>query len=244
MKKTSLSVLLVFLFVTVFSVLSYAQGFGKIVGTVADPSGAAVPSAQIKVVEVDTGLSRTIPSDAEGYYVISSLRPAHYNISIEARGFRTFDAKDVVLQADQTLTVNAKLDIGATSEVVEVTGQQAQVDTATSTLRQVIEQQRLTELPLNGRNAATLTLTSSGAAQANFGGADQGTTKTFPGAVQITVNGARQNQISYQLDGGNYVDEYTNVNQPFPNPDALQEFSVQTSNYSAEYGQNAGAVVN
>src|SRR5207244_6764895 len=75
-------------------------------------------------------------------------------------------------------------------------------------------------------------------------GADQRTTKTFPGAVTLSVNGARQNQISYQLDGGNYVDEYTNVNQPFPNPDALQEFSIQTSNYSAEYGQNAGAVVN
>jgi len=68
--------------------------------------------------------------------------------------------------------------------------------------------------------------------------------RRFPGAVTISANGARQNQISYQLDGGNNVDEYTNVNQPFPMPDALQEFSVQTSNYSAQYGQNAGAVVN
>src|SRR6266404_6296639 len=75
-------------------------------------------------------------------------------------------------------------------------------------------------------------------------GADQGSTKTFPGAVTYSVNGARQGQISYQLDGGNNVDEYTNVNQPFPMPDALQEFSVQTSTYSAQYGQNAGAVVN
>src|SRR5260221_5184583 len=76
------------------------------------------------------------------------------------------------------------------------------------------------------------------------GGADQGATKTFPGAVTYSANGTRQDTISYQLDGGNYVDEYTNVNQPFPFPDALQEFSVQTSNYSAEYGQNAGGVVN
>jgi hypothetical protein len=76
------------------------------------------------------------------------------------------------------------------------------------------------------------------------GGADQGATKTFPGAVTYSANGARQDTISYQLDGGNYVDEYTNVNQPFPFPDALQEFSVQTSNYSAEYGENAGGVVN
>jgi hypothetical protein len=76
------------------------------------------------------------------------------------------------------------------------------------------------------------------------GGADQGATKTFPGAVTYSANGSRQDTISYQLDGGNYVDEYTNVNQPFPFPDALQEFSVQTSNYSAEYGENAGGVVN
>jgi len=99
-------------------------------------------------------------------------------------------------------------------------------------------------LPLNGRNAATLTLLVAGAVNSPNGGADQGATKTFPGAVTFSANGARQNTISYQLDGGNCVDEYTNVNQPFPFPDALQEFSVQTSNYSAEYGENAGGVVN
>ena len=97
---------------------------------------------------------------------------------------------------------------------------------------------------MNGRNAAQLTLLSPGSVNSPNGGADQGFTKTFPGAVTISANGARQNMVSYQLDGGNYVDEYTNVNQPFPFPDALQEFSVQTSNYTAEYGQNAGAVVN
>src|SRR5947207_3095549 len=127
---------------------------------------------------------------------------------------------------------------------VAVSGNALQVDTATSTLKQVIEQQRLVEMPLEGRNAAKLTLLVPGAVYSANGGADQGTTKTFPGAVTISANGARQDMVSYQLDGGNYVDEYTNVNQPFPFPDALQEFSVQTSNYSAEYGQNAGAVVN
>jgi len=101
--------------------------------------------------------------------------------------------------------------LGAPSEVVEVSESQVQVDTSTSTLRQVVEQTRLTELPLNGRNAATLTLTTAGSVQAPSSGADQGTTKTFPGAVTLSVNGSRQNQISYQLDGGNYVDEYTNV---------------------------------
>src|SRR5262249_22634244 len=103
------------------------------------------------------------------------------------------------------------------------------------------------------RNAAELSLLVAGAVSipaatsptaTSAGGALQGATKTYPGAVAVSTNGSRQNQISYQLDGGNNVDEYTNVHQPFPFPDALQEFSVQTSNYSAEYGQNAGGVVN
>ena len=146
--------------------------------------------------------------------------------------------------ADQSLTVNLGLKFGVTTEVVTVTTNAVQVDTATSTLRQVIEQERLFELPLNGRNAAQLTLLVAGAVNSPNGGADQGATKTFPGAVTYSANGSRQDTISYQLDGGNYVDEYTNVNQPFPFPDALLEFSVQTSNYSAEYGENAGGVVN
>src|SRR5207245_11384830 len=87
-------------------------------------------------------------------------------------------------------------------------------------------------------------LLGGGAVNSPGGGADQGFTKTFPGALTISANGSRQNQVSYQLDGGNHVDEYTNVNQPFPFPDALQEFSVQTSNYTAQYGQNARAAVN
>ena len=240
MKKISVLVLTAFL----FPVLLYAQGLGNIVGTVTDPSGSVVPGATVKVTELGTGLSRSATTNADGYYVISSLKPSQYTLSVTSAGFRTFSQKDLTLLADQALTVNAKLELGTANEVIEVTGTQVQVDTTTSTVRNVVEQTRLTELPLNGRNAATLTLTTSGAVQGPSGGADQGTTKTFPGAVTLNVNGARQNQISYQLDGGNYIDEYTNVNQPFPNPDALQEFSIQTSNYSAEYGQNAGAVVN
>jgi hypothetical protein len=140
--------------------------------------------------------------------------------------------------------VNLKLLVGTANETVVVQGDAAHVDTSTSTIGQVVEGERVTGLPLNGRNVAQLVLTVPGAVNAPNGGADQGATKTFPSAVTYSTNGSRQAQISYQLDGGNYVDEYTNVNQPFPFPDALEEFSVQTSNYTAQYGQNAGAVVN
>jgi Carboxypeptidase regulatory-like domain/TonB-dependent Receptor Plug Domain len=224
--------------------LAFAQGLGSIVGTVTDPSGAVVVAAQVRATERGTGLSRESNTNSEGYYVINSLRPSEYTLTIVASGFRSFTQTNVTLLADQTLTLNARLAMGGTTEVVEVTGNALQVDTSTAAIKQVIEQERIEELPLNGRNAATLTLLVPGTVSAPSGGADQGSTKTFPGAVTYSANGARQNQISYQLDGGNNVDEYTNVNQPFPMPDALQEFSVQTSNYSAEYGQNAGGVVN
>ena len=228
----------------VYSPLSLAQGLGSIVGRVTDPSGAAVASARVTAIEQDTGFSRSAISDTEGLYVLPSIPPATYSVSVEATGFSTSRQPGVTLLADQALTVNVALRLGAATEVVTVTGLESQVDTSTSTLKQIVEQERISELPLNGRNAATLTLLVAGAVNSPNGGADQGATKTFPGAVTYSANGTRQDTISYQLDGGNYVDEYTNVNQPFPFPDALQEFSVQTSNYSAEYGQNAGGVVN
>jgi len=231
------------LVVLAFPRLSHAQGLGSIVGTVTDPSGAAIPSAKITVTQSGTSFSRVAISNADGSYVISSLSPADYFLSAEAKGF-SLAKQSMTLLADQSLTVNVKMQLGMANQVVEVAVDNVQVDTSTSTLSQVIEQQRIAELPLNGRNAATLTLLVAGAVNSPNGGADQGATKTFPGAVTFSANGARQNTISYQLDGGNYVDEYTNVNQPFPFPDALQEFSVQTSNYSAEYGENAGGVVN
>jgi Carboxypeptidase regulatory-like domain/TonB dependent receptor-like, beta-barrel len=241
MKKNVLVVFFALLFAPLYS---HAQGLGSILGKVTDPAGAGVAGAQVTATQEATGFSRSATSDSDGFYVIPSLQPAVYSLTVEAKGFNTSKQHGITLLADQSLTVNADLKLGSVTEVVNVTANAVQVDTSTSTLRQVVEGQRISELPLNGRNAAQLTLTVAGAVNAPNGGADQGATKTFPGAVTYSTNGTRQDTISYQLDGGNYVDEYTNVNQPFPFPDALQEFSVQTSNYSAQYGENAGGVVN
>jgi hypothetical protein len=240
MKKQVSSLLF---FLAVFSAVSFAQGLGSIVGTVSDPSGAVLSGAKITATEIGTGVARSTVSDAQGYYVIPSVKPADYDVTVESTGFRK-EKQEVQVLADQALTVNVHMQLGAPTEIVEVTGTDLQVDTTTSTVKQVIEERRMVELPLNGRNAATLTLLVPGVVNSPNGGADQGATKTFPGGVTYSSNGTRQNTIAYNLDGGNYIDEYTNVNQPFPFPDNLQEFSVQTSNYSAEYGQNAGAVVN
>jgi hypothetical protein len=249
-----IQLVLMLFWLSVFSGLAHGQGFGKIVGTVTDPSGAVIVDAKVTAIQAGTGLARTASTDSSGFYVLESLRPSVYDLTIEAGKFHSSEQKGVSLLADQTLTANISMQVGAVSESVSVVSGTEQVDTTTATMKQVIEQRSITELPLNGRNAAELSLLVAGTTSypsnpANptgtfGGGALQGTTKTFPGAVAIVTNGSRQNQVSYQLDGGNNVDEYTNVNQPFPMPDALQEFSVQTSNYSAQYGQNAGGVVN
>jgi len=125
---------LLLFFALAFSGLSLAQGLGSIVGTVTDPSGAVLAGAKVTAVEIGTGLVRTTTADTQGYYVLNSLKPAQYAVSIESAGFRT-SKQDVTLLADQALTVNGRLQLGAPTEVVEVTGSQVQVDTTTSTLK-------------------------------------------------------------------------------------------------------------
>src|SRR4029079_3556133 len=148
--------------------------------------------------------------------------------------------------ADQIRDMDIRLQVGEASQQVTVEESSVQVNTVSQELSQAIESSRVSDLPLNGRNAADLTLLVPGAvsAIANNSGALQGDTKQVPGAEAIAVNGARPDQIGYNLDGGNNEDLMSNTNDPFPFPDALQEFSVQTNSFDAQYGNNAGAVVN
>src|ERR1700744_4419842 len=222
----------------------HAQGFGSISGVVTDSTGAVIPNAQITAVQVGTGTTLKTVSGGAGTYVFPSVPPAAYTISAAAQGFESFQQTNVVLQADQAVTVNIALKIGSSATTITVTTAPPQVDTTTGTLSQVIGTQQVNELPLITRNAAALTMLVPGVVTAPSANIDQGQTKTFPALAVVTINGSRANQTNYMLDGGNNVDEYTNVNAPFPFPDVIQEFSVQTSNYAAEYGQNAGGVVN
>lgn len=227
-----------------FAGLGYGQGLGGLVGTVTDSTGAVIPSATIKVTQVGTGLERSVRTNEQGYFVVPSLQPSQYRLEVIAPGFGNFTQENITLQADQVLTVNAVLQVGAAQQSVTVSSIPPQVDTTTPTLSQVVNEQSMIDMPLNGRNAATLTMLTAGTVATPAQAVDQGATKTFPGGVTISTNGARQSQISWNLDGGDNQDILTNINQPFPFPDALQEFSVQTSNYSARYGGNAGGVVN
>jgi hypothetical protein len=222
----------------------FAQGLGTVTGLVTDTTGAAVPGATVALTQVKTGAVLRTVSNTAGSYVFPSVAPDDYRVNVTAQGFKGYVQTGITLLADQSLTVDVKLQVGSAETTVNVEADTTEVDTTTGTMSQVIGESEVNDLPLNGRNAAALTTLVAGVVIAPNAQADQGNTKTFPVAVTITANGTRVGQTNYLLDGGNNVDEYTNVNSPFPMPDAVQEFSVQTSNYSAQYGQNAGGVVN
>src|SRR5690349_20551959 len=129
------------------STIAWGQGSSTINGTVTDASGAIIPGARITATEVETSLSREAVTGAEGLYVISSLRPTRYTLTATAQGFRQFVQTGVVLMADETATINLRLELGSTSETINVEAAAVQVDTSTATLRQVVDSARMVELP-------------------------------------------------------------------------------------------------
>ena len=231
----------------VFSMFG-ADPTGTIAGTVLDPSGAAVVGAKVTATAQATGLTRQTVSAVDGGYVFPLLPVGIYTVSTEATGFRRSEQKGIQVEADKASTVSISLQIGATNETISVEANAELVETRAGALSKVISQQNIIELPLNGRNAASLVLLAPGTSDLTAGNArgsgDTQQTATYPGGQSISSNGARADDINYNLDGGSNQDHYTNVNNPFPNPDAVEEFSVQTNSYSAEYGRGAGAIVN
>ncbi len=234
-------------FASCFLVLA-ADPTGTIAGNIADPSGAAVVSAKVTVTAPATGLSRTAATANDGGYVFPLLPTGSYNLSVESPGFKRFEQRGVTVNVDGSTSLPVVLQIGSISDTVTVEANAEMLETRSGTLSMVVGQQKLVELPLNGRNAASLVLLAPGTADLTGpnarGSGDTQQGVTYPGAQSITSNGARADGVNYLLDGGSNIDHYTNVNNPFPNPDAIEEFSVQTNNYGAEHGRASGAVVN
>ncbi len=237
MRRVFLTVFLLGFFVS----SAFAQGTGQINGAVADNSGGVVPGVTVTAVEAGTGVSRETVTGANGRYQFAAMRPTTYEIRAELAGFRTVRQTDVVLAANQNLTLNITLELGDLSETVTVAGEAASVDISSATIAEVVDSKRIVELPLNGRDAARLSMLVAGMVVTAV---DTESGKTIPGALRLSTNGTESRQASFRLDGTNHTDSYFQQNQPFPFPDALQEFSIQTSNYSAAQGASAGAVVN
>ncbi len=216
----------------------------QISGQVTDVSGGAIAGARVTIRQTATGLTRSTMTGSHGNYRLLNLPVGPYLLTVHAPGFKTYVQKGIVLQVSINPVINAQLQVGAVSQTVQVTANSAMVETHNASVNQVISRRRILALPLNGRNAADLVLLA-GAAVATSAYGDTNSSKNFnEESVTISVAGGQDNTTNYMLDGADNNDAFTNVNLPFPFPDALQEFSVQTSDLSAQYGVHPGGVVN
>ena len=215
---------------------------GAIVGSVTDPSGAVIGGASITVTNVDNGISVKATTDSSGEYVVTPLNIGHYTVAVEATGFKRSVRTDIILNVQDRLRVDAKLEVGAVTDTVEVQAAAPQMETDTSYLGEVVDSQRIVDLPLNGRFFTRLAVLTAGTAPTVHGARDENT-------GGFTVNGVRPYQNNFLLDGvdNNSLSEDLVSQQSFvigPPPDAIAEFKVQTNSMSAEFGRSGGAVLN
>src|SRR5579864_7471552 len=222
------------LVLTVSSQLIAQSERARIVGTVSDPQGAVLAVARVTVTNAATGVITQATTDKEGYYQALELPIGPYKVKVEHDGFKTIETPAYTLEISQVQRVDVRLPLGAKSEVVEVTGEAAQVETVNPTLGASVTGTAIQELPLNGRNVLDLALLQPGVMPNN---------PDDTGAGSFNIAGARADSVTFLLDGGVDNNLLSNGVVYVPNPDAVQEFRILTSNYTAEYGRNAGGVV-
>jgi hypothetical protein len=216
---------------------AWAQATAQMSGTVRDESGAVLPGVTVTATQVDTGAVRTAVTDESGAYVLPNLPTGPYKLEASLQGFRSYAQTGIVLQVGATPVINAVLAVGSVEETISVEGAAPLVDIRSSGISNVVENERILELPLNGRNAAELVLTVGAAVQTGT------PARGVPGGLQIAVAGGLPFGVTYMLDGATHNNPQSNTNLPLPFPDALQEFRVATSGLTAENGMHSGASV-
>ncbi|HEY3988097.1 MAG TPA: carboxypeptidase regulatory-like domain-containing protein [Acidobacteriaceae bacterium] len=216
---------------------------GAINGLVQDSSGAAVPNAHVSLLNTDQGITLETNTNAAGEYVFSPVRIGHYTVTVTAPGFSTTTQQNLTVTVGQHVLANVQLKLGAASQTVQVTSAPPQLQTDEASVGQVVNQRNVNNLPLNGRNFTFLAQLSAGV------NSPQADTRGNAGSGAFSANGLRPSQNNYLLDGidnnSNAVDFLNGTNFVILPPiDAIQEFKVQTSNFSAEQGRSAGAILN
>jgi hypothetical protein len=219
-----------------------AQDTGYISGTITDKSGAAVVGAEVVLTNAAGSLTRNTTTNADGVYVIAALPGDAYNLVVTAKGFQKYQAKGVKLDVAQKNRVDITLTVGAITEVVEVTGESiAQVETTSSDLTSTITSKQIDNLVLNGRNFTQLVNLAPGVVSQT--GQDDAKVGVY-GNVAYSMNGGRTEYNNWELDGGDNMDNGSNSTlNVYPNPEAIAEFKVLTSNYGAQYGRNGSGTV-
>ena len=218
---------------------------GTILGTVKDSSGAVVPGATVTVLNTRTGFSRSIVTDTHGEFNAPSIPTGTYSVTAEISGFKKVSKTNVLVGVDQKVRIDVALEIGGMEEIVEIQAETPLLNTASSDLGQTIVEEQIRTLPLNGRNFVSLTRTVPGVLRgipgANIDGAGS---LAWRASAAFSAMGQRPRDNNYMLDGVDNNETWLQTVVIFPSVDALDEFKLQTSTYSAEFGRSLGGVVN
>ena len=230
------------------AVMAQQVAVAEIDGYVTDPSGQTIVGAQVKAINLDKDQVRFASTDATGRYAFPNLPIGNYQLEVSSPGFKTYVQKGIQLDVASNRSIPVALQIGAVTENVEVNANAAQVETKENAIAQVVDQQRMIDLPLNGRNPADLLkITGFSTSVMNINGNDLTGSKNIQGSNgsgAYSVAGSAANGVNFLLDGGDNNDAFSNVNLPIPFPDAVQEFNLQTNGLPAQYGLHPGGVVN
>jgi hypothetical protein len=217
----------------------------SLAGEIRDTSGSTVPEAKVTVRNVETGFTQTVSSDTAGAFLFSRLPIGNYELRVEKTGFTAYVQSGIHLTVDLAATQNVTLQVGAVTEAVTVQGEAELIQTRTATAGALVDGKRIVEMPLNGRRPERLVYMAPGTIDLGRNSCQIcGHGGVYPGEETAGVNGAGIYQVNFQLDGTSHNDTYINVSLPFPNPDSVQEFSLQSSNFTAEYGNAGGGIVN
>lgn len=236
-------------FVSTFG-FTQAVNYAQIHGTVNDPSGAAIVGAQVRALQTSTGLLRSTATGPSGNFSLPNLPVGPYSLEVRATGFQDYRQSGITLEVSQDAKLDVTLQVGSVSTVEEVRSDAVMVNTTETAVGEVIDQQRIVDLPLNGRQLTQLLLLSGAATNPTLPGQDLLSSKNYGNGnatsqvlATISVAGGQENSNTFLLDGGDHNDKFSNLNMPIPFPDAMEEFSVQTSTLTAQYGEHAGSVV-
>ena len=226
-------------FFSLTSSLARAQATAELNGRVTDESGAVLPGVTVTVTQTDTGFTRTIASEANGTWVITNLPTGPYRLEISLQGFKSHVQTGIVLQVGASPTINVSLAVGNLEETVSVEGAAPLVDVRSAGISTVVDQERIVELPLQGRQVTDLIVLAGAAVETG-----RPNSRNFQGGVNISVAGGLQFGVAYTLDGAVHNDPQNSASLPLPFPDALQEFRVATSGLAAQSGMRSAASVN
>src|SRR5712692_3305418 len=242
--RSVFSCLLLFvLLFTGFAGAALAQSTASLSGTVTDASGAAVPGARVVATNQATGVESPTQTDTAGAYLFPSLPIGLYRLSVSGTSFQTSVVTDLKLQVASTLTHDVQLKIGQATETVEITADAAVLDTATNTLGQVINDKTVQEIPLNGRHFTDLSLLTTGTVTPPANGF-LSAPRRGQGSFGINTAGQREDTTNWLVNGINLNDNVQNQITFQPPIDTLAEYKIDNSTFPAQYGRNAGAIVN